>query len=163
MARKPPEWFYKVPPIDFEALVRSAWRAPVRPTVGELKARKADRAKAKRRAEARRVERARKRRRAERPGYTGPPVATRIARAMGAGRWLGRPDILAASDLSYGSIKMVTQRMWRAGLLERAQNPDWRAIVYPRGRRIETVEGFRGRPPRWLYRLTAEGEGLLDD
>ncbi len=92
---------------------------------------------------------------AERPRYEGPPVATRIARAMGAGRWLGRPDILAASDLSYGSIKMVTQRMWRAGLLERAQNPEWRTASW-------WNDGFVGRPPRWLYRLTAEGEGLLD-
>ena len=87
----------------------------------------------------------------------GPANKVRIARAMSAGRWYGAPDIRRLTGLTNGSVQFVLGRMRRAGLLEREQDPDWRAWEYVRG---VGVQYQAQRPPRWLYRLTAAGEAL---
>jgi len=147
--RKTPSWLKGVPAIDFDALARAAPRA-----APEL----ADAAEAAKRY----------RGKGKKPGGKVRPVpkgrpgglAWRIARVMEPGRWYGRPDLLTLTGMDYSPLKMVTQRMWRAGVTERAENPEWRPVVYRKGEGIHKTN--KGTPPRWLYRLTGAGVEFRD-
>lgn len=76
--------------------------------------------------------------------------------AMEPGQWYGRPDITAASGAKRNSVHIRLARWERDGWVERAENEDWKPTRYPKGSQIHFQA--RGRPPRYLFRLTERGE-----
>lgn len=152
----------KLPPIDWLAIAEERRRRP-RMTPKQVAALQ----KAGRKARERKRRAALERRLAARKEVTRRkqhprPLRNReaIALAMRPGEWWARPDILAAlPGTPYGAIKVTTGRMEAAGLLERTSNPEWRPYAYRKG---QPIDQMLERPPRWLYRLTAEGVALRE-
>lgn len=86
-------------------------------------------------------------------------LAMRIAGALEPGCWYAEPDIRILSGVSRNSLHMRFKTMRRDGLLERREVPGWKPFEYRKGEQIHLI---RNRPPRYLYRLTAEGEALRE-
>lgn len=156
-------WHYlkNMPPIDVDAIAQEyserfyfGKKGP-QPVEWAKKAQEVIRAnKAARRRAA--TERARRRQSEERRKRKLPNLNAKILNAMEPGNWYGRPDIEALSGAKRGSIKARMPVLERAGLVERAQNPEWAPTEYPKGTQIHFQA--RGRPPQWLFRLTQRGE-----
>jgi len=72
----------------------------------------------------------------------------RIFGSLVPGQWYARPDIATVSGVRYQPVKAYAVKFWKQGFLERIQNPAWKPP--------ERV-GMK-QEPRWLYRLTKEGE-----
>lgn len=73
---------------------------------------------------------------------------TRVFGTMEPGSWYSTLDMAQVSSVKYQSCKALAVKWWRAAMLKRQQNPDWRPPERP------------GAPqaPKWLYALTAVGE-----
>jgi len=86
-------------------------------------------------------------------GPRPPAVSLRrcaIALAMKPGAWYGRPNLRNRSGLAYDSLKSEVRTMFRLGLIEQANNPNWKEAPYIGAPREST----------YLFRLTAKGEAF---
>lgn len=71
-----------------------------------------------------------------------------ILGAMQPGNWYSTRDMADASGENYQSCKALGPKWLGLGWVERAQNPAWKPPERP----------GMAQEPKWLYRLTQEGE-----
>lgn len=158
MARSLWHYLKDLPPIDWAALVERAPRSSKgrkwpRSFGRRVSATKLARAKAKAKAAGKRRWAQQLADRRKQKMWNLDAV---LLNAMEPGEWYGRPDITAASGAKRNSVHARLSRWERDGWIERAENEDWKPTVYRKGLGIDWQA--RGRPPRYLFRLTKRGE-----
>jgi hypothetical protein len=77
------------------------------------------------------------------------------------GEWYSRDDVRRAAGYGHTHGPRVTwTRMLTAGLIERAEDPNWKPFQTARDRALAIARGSVPPTRGWLYRMTPTGEAL---
>ena len=102
------------------------------------------------------LERSIARRKLERKAKRKPPAIDRMVVMMQPGKWYSAPDLARAIGGGRGEARRVEDTLRRRGLVARGRNGGWP------GKRLGVGRTWRLYEPKWLYRLTDEGEAFRD-